>query len=83
MRHSLQFQYLILKPPQLRPFQLYYNLSFADLADGLLVDPLTGQTYRSLHKLTSEDFLNVAGTARHVLRFDKTVEWTEAAVQVT
>ena len=64
-------------------FQLYYDLNFTDMANGLLVFPPTGQRFQSLHKLTSEDFLIIAGTARHVLRFDKMVEWTEAAVQVT
>jgi hypothetical protein len=63
--------------------QLYYNLSYTDLAAGALVYPMTGETFRSLHKLTSEDFLHVAGVAKYVLRFDKMVEWTEAALQVT
>ena len=52
------------------------------MAQGALVFPKTGEKFQSLQKLNSEDFLLVAGTARHVLRFDKMVEWTEAAVQV-
>ena len=52
------------------------------MSNGLLIYPKTGEKFHSLHKLTSEDFLLVAGTARHVLRLDKMVEWTEAAVKV-
>ena len=64
-------------------FQLYYNLNFTDLARGLLVYPLTGEKFQSLHTLSSEDFLFVAGTATYVLRYDKAVEWTSAALQVS
>ncbi len=62
--------------------QLYYNLNFIDLANGLLIYPKTGEKFKSFHKLTSEDFILIAGTARYVHRFDKMVEWMSAAVQV-
>jgi hypothetical protein len=53
-----------------------------DLAKGLLIYPKTGEKFQSLHKLTSEDFILIAGTARYVHRYDKMVEWMNAAVQV-
>ena len=53
-----------------------------DLAKGLLIYPKTGESFQSLHKLTSEDFILIAGTARYVHRYDKMVEWMSAAAQV-
>jgi len=41
------------------------------MAKGVLTYPKTGEVFKSLHKLSSEDFLHVARIAKYVLRLDK------------
>ncbi len=65
--------------------ELYYDgnngsSSFFDLlSDGIIRDPKSGRDFHAHHNLTHEDFLVIADAARRVWRFDKYVEWRQAA----
>ena len=53
-----------------------------ELANGILKDKSSNKTYRSIHKLSSDDCILISNAAQRMLHLDRSVEWAKTAVSV-
>lgn len=51
-----------------------------DLANGVLKDKASNQTYQSIHQLSSDDCVLISNAAQRVLQLDRSVEWAKTAL---
>ena len=53
-----------------------------ELANGILKDKSSNKTYKSIHKLSSDDCMLISNAAQRMLQLDRSVEWAKTAVSV-
>ena len=62
--------------------QEYHNLNIDDVANGLIIDAMTGEKYQSKTNLTLEEILSIANAALQSRYLDAHINWLKKALEV-
>ena len=62
--------------------QEYHNLKIDDVANGLIIDVMTGEKYWSKNNLTFEEILSIANAAFESKYIDTHINWLKKALEV-